>query len=180
MEILEANLHGSGRASSGSRIHKPVFVIRAMDRHVAIGTGLFRTRSVSGVGLLVVERRRRQMTLKANGVYVRQNQKLWILASVRRMAGCATHLLDHAMFIDPRAGQIGMALEARRYLLLDCALQLLLKNGMGIVARSTLHRTVVDLVVNWRGELSLDAAMTPIAKRGLRGFQQLPFLTGVD
>lgn len=96
------------------------------------------------------------------------------------MAGSTAHLLDYAMFIDPRAGQIGMALEACRYLLLDRALQLLLENGMGIVACGTFHRTVVDLMVNGSGKLSPDAAMAPIAKRGLRVFQQLPFLTGVD
>lgn len=146
-------------------------MIRAMNRHVAIGTGLFRTWGVSGIGLLIVESCRRQMTLKANGVDVGKNQKPWILAPVRCMAGSTSHLLNHAMFIDPWAGQIGMALEARRYLLLDRALQLLFENGMGIVTCGTFHRTVVDFMVDGGGKLSLDGTMTPIAERGLCGFQ---------
>lgn len=135
---------------------------------------------MSGIRLLIVEDGCRHMALAANCFNIRQGKKLWILAAVGDMAGSASRLLHYLMFVGPWASQIGVAFEARGYLLRECTLNLFLRNGMGVVTNSTLHRTIVDLVVNRRSELGLDAGMTPIAKRGLRGFQQPPFLAGMD
>lgn len=134
-----------------------------MNRYVAIGTGLLRIWRVSCISLLIVESRRRQMALKADGVNVGQNEELWILASVRSMARRAANLFDRFVLVNPRSGQIGVALETCRHLLLDRTLQLLLQNGMRIVTGGTLHRAVIDLVMNGRGELVLDAGMASIA-----------------
>lgn len=151
-----------------------------MDRHMTVGTGPIRGWSVSGICLLVIEDGCRHVALATNCVDVLKGKELWIPAAVGDMAGSAPRLLHYLVFVGPWAGKIGVAFETRGYLLRECALNLLLRNGMGVVTNSALYGTIVDLMMNRGCEFGLDTGMASITKRRLRGFQQLPFLAAVD
>lgn len=99
---------------------------------------------------------------------------------MRHVTGRAACLLDGSVFEHPWASEIGVAFQTSGSLLRDGRLQARFKSAVRIVTRGALDGAVVDLVVNWCGELGLDAGMTLVAEGGLRGLQQLPFLACVD
>ncbi len=52
----------------------------------------------------------RQMALQADGVHSRLSQQLWIAAAVWHMACDTARLLHGFVFVNPRAGFVGVAL----------------------------------------------------------------------
>ena len=99
---------------------------------------------------------------------------------MRHVTGRAACLLDGSVFVYPWASEIGVALQTSGGLLRDGRLQARFKSAVRIVTRGALDGSVVDLVVNWCGELGSDVGMTLVAEGRLRGLQQLPFLVFVD
>lgn len=134
---------------------------------------------MGGVGLRVGDGRW-QVALQADGVDVGQVQELGIVAAVWRVARRAAYLFDSSVFVHPRAGQIGVALQTGGCLLRDSRLQARFKCAVRIVTGGALDGTVIDLMMHWRGELGLDTGVTLVAEDRLRRLQQLPFLACVD